>query len=204
LNDTVLGIIAGGVGLIAAFGGVAAMLRAMGYFEYLGGRKISGNSAILSKGDLELRLLALNSPDLPYRIQASEESDLSITWNIADANWYGLFSKEHLSETYRAFILLDEVRRSVRYYEQLGRVQWSAGLSSFQPSISYVNTFFKGRVIYQKSWAAGFGKREDGTIGKVYEYKYDMGRLRDPLVKAVIESGWEFVPVLRKKNATYS
>jgi hypothetical protein len=48
-----------------------------------------------------------------------------------------------------------------------------------------------------------YGIKEDGTLGKVYEYKFDVNRVRDPIVKVITESGWEFVPVVRKEHATY-
>ncbi|MFZ3166453.1 MAG: hypothetical protein WA130_02475 [Candidatus Methanoperedens sp.] len=48
-----------------------------------------------------------------------------------------------------------------------------------------------------------YGIKEDMTLGKVYEYKFDVNRVRDPIVKAIEDSGWEFVPVVRKEHATY-
>lgn len=37
----------------------------------------------------------------------------------------------------------------------------------------------------------------------MYEYKFDIGYVRDPVKKAIEDSGWEFVPVVRKEHATY-
>lgn len=47
------------------------------------------------------------------------------------------------------------------------------------------------------------GIKEDGTLGKAYEYKFDVNRVRDPIIKVINESGWEFVPVVRKEHAPY-
>lgn len=197
------GLIIAGVALVAVIGAVWAMVWGMGWFEYLGGRKKSRTAAFLNKDELKQKLLALNSPELPYRLEAGKESDLYLVWNIVAANWYGLFSKERLKETYRAFIVLDENRRSVRYYEELGRVEWSAGAQGLVPRVAYESSFFKGRILFQWSWGAGYGIKSDGTPGKVYEYKFDIRKLRDPTKQAVLESGWEYVPVVRKEHATY-
>lgn len=43
-----------------------------------------------------------------------------------------------------------------------------------------------------------YGIKEDLTLDKVYEYKFDIGHVRDPIVKAITESGWEFVAIVRK------
>lgn len=50
---------------------------------------------------------------------------------------------------------------------------------------------------------SAYGIKENGTLGKVYEYRFDVNRVRDPIVKTIEESGWEFVPVVRKEHATY-
>ena len=65
------------------------------------------------------------------------------------------------------------------------------------------NSFFKGRILFQKSWGVQYGIEEYGTLEKIYDYKFDIGMVRDPIKKVVQENGWEFVPVIRKKNATY-
>lgn len=96
-------------------------------------------------------------------------------------------------------MLADENLHSVRYYEELGTVEWTAGA----PKVSYREQFFKSRILFKKSWGVRYGIKEDGALGKVYEYKFDIGLVRDPIKKLVEDSGWEFVPVIRKKNATY-
>ncbi len=192
-------LIGGLIGILGAIAGILAMLWGLGVFEYLGGKK-KPNIVPIGKQALIEKILHLNSPQLPYQIKTAENSDLMLEWNIVDARWYGIFSKDKLKETYRVFMLADESRHSVRYYEELGTVEWTAGA----PKVSYREQFFKGRVLFRKSWGVQYGIKEDGTMGKVYEYKFDIGMVRDPIKKVVEDSGWEFVPVIRKKSATYS
>ena len=189
-------------GLIAVGGAVWVMLLGMGFFQYLGGKKISASA--ISKEELHKKILGLNSSEIPYQINITEESDFLLEWKIVDAKWYGIFSKEKMSKTYRAFILLDDERKTVRYYEELGSVEWHIGTDGlWKPGIRYSAQAWKGRILFQKSWGAQYGIKEDKTFGKVYEYKFDIGYARDPLRKIVEESGWEFVPVVRKAHAAY-
>ena len=194
----IAGLIGGFIGILGGIAGIVAMLYALGIFEYLGGKKKS-NIVPIEKQALIEKILQLNSPQLPYLIKPADNSELMLEWNIVDARWYGIYSRESLKETYRAFILADESRHSVRYYEELGTVEWLAG----GPKVSYRKQFFKGRILFQKSWGTQYGIKEDGKMGKVYDYKFDIGMVRDPIKKVVEDSGWEFVSVIRKKNAMY-
>ena len=193
------GLIGGLIGILGVIAGIVAMLYALGIFEYLGGKKKS-NIVPIGKQALIEKILRLNSSQLPYQIKTAENSDLILEWNIVDARWYGIYSQESLKETYRAFMLVDESRHSVRYYEELGTVEWIAGA----PKVSYRKQFFRGKILFQKSWGVQYAVKEDGTLGKVYDYKFDIGTVRDPIKKVVIDNGWEFVAVIRKKNATYN
>jgi hypothetical protein len=196
----ILGIAAG---LFGALMGIAAMIYALGYFEYLGGKK-KPKIPQISKEKLKQKLLALNSPDLPYIIKPDAKTDLFVEWKIVDATWYAILSKERLSKTYRAYLLLDESRKSARYCEETGSVRWYAGTDgALKPRVAFEKAFFRGRILFQKSWEVQYGIKEDGTPGKIYEYKFDVNRVRDPIVKTIEDNGWEFVPVVRKEHATY-
>lgn len=186
--------------LVAVAGATWVMFWGMGFFQYLGGKKKS--SSAIDKEALKEKILALNSAELPYQITPAKESDLLLEWKIVDAKWYGIFSKEKISKTYRALILLDDVRKTARYYEELGSVQWHLGTDGlWKPGIKYSAEVRKGRVLFQKSWGAQYGIKESGKLGKIYEYKFDIGLARDPARRVIEESGWEFVPVVRKKYA---
>lgn len=179
---------------------VWVMLWGMGFFQYLGGKKKSLSTT--SKEELRRKIAGLNSSEAPYEIKPTEESDFLLEWKIVDAKWYGIFSKEKVSKTYRALILLDDARKTVRYYEELGSVEWHIGTDGlWKPSIRYFAEAWKGRILFQKSWGVQYGIKESGEFGKVYEYKFDIGYVRDPIKKAVQENGWEFVPVVRKQYA---
>ena len=196
-----IGVLAGllGVGLA-----VFAVIWALGPFEYLGGKKKSRLDP-LTADRLKERLLSINSPELPYEIKTMPETDFLVEWKIADAKWFALFAKERLQETYRGYLLLDDSLKSARYCEELASVQWIAGNSGRgSPALSYRKQFFRGRILYQKSREIQYGIREDLTPGKIYDYKFDVRKVRDPIKKMIEDSGWEFVPVVMKSHATRS
>lgn len=197
-----IGVLFSIFGLIAVSAAIWAMLWGMGFFQYLGGKKKILSA--IGKEELKEKILALNSPELFYQITPAKETDFLLEWKIADAKWYGIFSKERVEKTYHAFILLDDSRKTVRYYEELGSVEWHIGTGGIlKPSVYYKEEFFKGRILFKKSWGVQYGIKENKTFGKVYEYKFDVGYARDPLKKIVEENGWEFVPVIKKAHATF-
>jgi hypothetical protein len=192
------GIVAGVIGLLAALAAVGVGIWASGLFENLGGRRANNLNA-LTRAELVKRLLALNQPDLPYALAIGKDTDLVLDWKIADAQWYGLLAKAGLKQTYHASIRVDEKRKAVRYFERMATVEWS----TTGPRVTWQREFLRGRVLFQKSAGVGYGVRRDGTLGKVYKYNFDIGALRAPLKKTVEDAGWEFVPVLLRRHASY-
>ena len=194
---TIIAVIAAGVGIYFAF-------RGMGYFQYLGG-KIPGRISPVRKSTLINSLIALNDSSRPYHVVVGKESDLVAEWKIADASWYGIFSKNKLSTAYKAFLLLDERRHSVRCYEEYRSISWSVGTAGLEPVVHYQKSFFGGRILFKKTYGIGYGFRSSDprSAGKVYEYRFDVDEIRGQIIATVEANGWEWVPVTGKRNATY-
>jgi len=199
-----IGFIGAGIGLLGVFAGIAAIVWGTGCREYLGGKKQS-KLPPAAKDSLRASIFSLNHPGSPYDIKPSTESDLAVEWKIADSEWSGILSRERLVETHRALAVFDEPRKTVRYYEETGRIQWQIGAGGQFPSanVSYQTNFFKGRILFQKSRGVQYGIKDGGVPGKIYDYKFDIGYVRDPIKNIVEEGGWEFVPVIRKEHATF-
>ncbi|MBM3175144.1 MAG: hypothetical protein FJZ93_05375 [Chloroflexi bacterium] len=191
------------LGLAGAAAGLFFILYALGVFEYLGGKKRNPNA--VSKETLVNKLLALNDPSKPYHIVKGEEADLVAEWKIVDASWYGIFSKNKLSEAYQALLLLDEARRSVRVFEEMNSVEWMAGSGGPVPRVHYRKSFARGRILFKKEWGVGYAIKDQKPfeLGKVYEYKFDVDDIRGPIAQVVKENGWEWVPVVARRHATY-
>ncbi len=190
------GIIGALVGIVAALGGVFMAFFATGMFEYQGGKKNPGVASI-GKEQLRQDILSINSPDLPYQIKPSGKTDLELDWKIADAHWLGVFARERIEKTYRAYIYLDEPKHTVRFWQAIDNVEWVAGA----PKVHYQREFFRGKIIYQKSYGVQYGVKDDKSFGKVYEYNFDINQITEPLRKQALDGGWEFVEVMMKKHA---
>lgn len=204
--DTIIliAIVAVIIAVIAAGSGVYFAFRGMGYFQYLGGKK-PGRVPPIGKNTLIHALMDLNDNSSPYQIVKGTESDLIAGWKIADATWYGIFNKNKLTTAYKAFLLIDEPRHSVRCYEEYRSLTWSVGTAGPEPIVHYQKNFFGGRILYKKTYGVGYGFRttDPRSAGKVYEYRFDIDEIRAPIIATVEENGWEWVPVTGKRNATY-
>jgi hypothetical protein len=199
----VIYIVAFIAGIAGGAGGYFA-LRAAGFFQYLGGSK-AGQLPTISKEALVSRLLALNGPTKPYHIIRSEDTDLTAEWKLVDASWHGVFSEGGLRGAYRMNLLVDAARHSVRCYEELGSVRWSAGARGLIPSVRYRKGFFGGRILYKKGCGKGYGIKNPSSleVGKAHDYKFDINDIRRPVIAVVEESDWEWVPVTARRHATY-
>jgi hypothetical protein len=191
------------IALIAVAAGVCFILYAAGFFNYLGGKKCDPTA--VNKEILMKKLLDLNDQNKPYQIVKGEDTDLLAEWKFVDSKWYGLFNKNGLRSAYRARLLLDEARHSVRCFEELGSVSWTAGDGGLIPSIHFQKSHFGGRILFQNNWGVGYGGKQlsHPELGKVYEYKFDIDEIRGPIVDTVKENGWEWVPVTARRHTTY-
>jgi hypothetical protein len=200
-----VGLFAGLIGLAAGIAGLYVMFYAMGYFQYLGGKRRSSIPPV-SKQELVNKILALNSPSMPYHVVKGTDTDIVAEWKIVDAQWYGIFNKSGLKSAYRALLQVDESRHTVRCYEELGSIAWTAGLQGLVPAVSFQKSFFGGRILYSKEYAKGYGLKQlsPPEPGKVYNYKFDVNEIRGPIILTAEENGWEWVPVTAKRLVTIS
>jgi hypothetical protein len=169
------------IALIAIAAAVYFILYAAGLFNYMGGKRSDPDA--VSKEILIKKLLSLNDQNKPFQIEKGEETDLVAEWKFVDPKWYVLFNKNGLKSAYRSFLLLDEGRHSVRCFEELGSVSWTTG-AGLVPSIHFQKKHFGGRILFQKSYGAGYGVKKQSSCepGKVYEYKFDIDEIRTPII----------------------
>jgi hypothetical protein len=193
----IIGLLAG---LIGAGVGIFFALYGLGFFNYMGGKKCRPDA--VSAAILEQKILSLNDASKPYHIIKGDTSDLVAEWKIADANWWGILNKNHFNKSYRAYLQIDESRHSVRCFEQLGSVTWSAGMAGMTPMVNYNKSQFSGRILYQKEYAVQYGITDisQPQPGKVYEYKFDVDEIRKPIIAVVNQAGWEWVPVTARRH----
>lgn len=117
---------------------------------------------------------------------------------IVDAKYYGVASKEKVKKRYAAKMWLVEPERTVKYREIIQEETGSVGVLP-APKLSAEKSFFKGKVLFkkEKEIAFGFKKPADpSSFGKVYEYDFDVRKIRDPVKNLVEANGWKFEQII--------
>ena len=174
----------------------------MGLLDKLKGvRKPDEGTAAVDKGELTRRLSELNNDQVPFSVAAGDgDGDLVAEWKIVDASWYEVFAKAGLEKSHRILLGLDEDSHEVRALEQSWEVSWKAGV----PSLSLSAEKFQGRTLGSKQFGKGYAFRGVNPLdfGEVYEYRFDVSEMKDPIADTVIAAGWAFVPVTSKRKLT--
>jgi hypothetical protein len=149
----------------------------------------------LTAAELRARLLALNTPDIPFRIEAQDDGELSATWNYADAKWVDLARVHGLRRLHRIRMRLDEANRKIRATDYESAYDWSAGAGG--AGISWKAS--TGVVLFQYEHQRVYGLQLDSqgrpTPRLSYAYTFDLQEMKSPLIEAITQAGWQWQPV---------
>ena len=172
----------------------------MGFFDKLKGIKEPQEGvAPVPPEELHRRLLGLNNDQIPFVVTPAgggEQGDLIAEWKIVDAHWVEIFGKAGIEKSHRIYMTLDPADTAVRVLEESWDVQWRAGV----PEMSVSAEAFRGRTLGAKSFGTGYGFKGVNPLdyGQVYEYRFDVSEMKDPIGEVVTGSGWTFRPVMSK------
>ena len=147
---------------------------------------------------LRQKLIDLGASNPLFTIRPGDDCDLYLSHTIVDSKYYGIASKEQIKKQYAAKIWLVEPERTVKYREIIQEQDQSVGVLP-APKLTFQKSFVKGKVLFQKekSIAFGFKKPADpGSFGKVYDYDFDVMKIRGPVKKLVEENGWRFEQII--------
>lgn len=161
----------------------------MGLFDFITGTKAAPKGvARQPAATLREQLLAINRPTAPWVVRdgAAEGVDLVAEWKIVDAAWYEIFGKAGLEKAFKILMKFDEAKGEVRAVDQEWTVNWSAGV----PALSLAVDTFRGQKTEVSFGTAYAFREEDLTYGKVYDYRFNTGELKDPLRDAALAAGW--------------
>jgi hypothetical protein len=152
----------------------------------------------LPKAAVKEKLLGLNQDELPFMMSEGGEVDLVAEWKIVDAAWYEIFAKAKLEKTHKIWLALNEAARTVKVLEESYTVNWRAGV----PNISFSAEKFQGRSIGNKSFGVGYAFQGADPLkyGQVYNYRFDVSEMKNPIIEIVTAAGWDYVPVVSKKK----
>jgi hypothetical protein len=172
----------------------------MGLLDKLRGVKRPDDDAqAVSRAELERRLHGLNHPEVPFTVAAApdtEDADLVAEWKIVDAEWYEIFAKAGLEKNHRIYLAFNEQEREVRALEEAWEVEWRAGVPSFRLSMEKQ----QGRSLGSFSFGSGYAFKgvDPRSFGEVYNYRFNVSEMKDPLIETITESGWTYTPVMLK------
>lgn len=158
----------------------------------------------ISKNDLLRQILQLSSSSNEFTANTSNETDIVVKRRTLDAEYYKVVGKEGLKETYKAYLLLDEERHEARYYEIITSEAKSADISPAS-NLHVEKEFFKGKTLFKKESGKAWGweTSDPRSFGKVYDYQFDVRKIREPIKSLIEQNGWKFTQALQKGNATH-
>lgn len=155
--------------------------------------------APVARDDLWYAEMALAREEHPWVVRPCPEEPRAhfvAEWKLADARWWGLIQRNRLSSAYRAWFSLDERRHELRSCEERTTVNWSAG--GLAPGISWGTSSFRGIVLFERTREIVLGLRDDPPLspGVVVDYDFDPWRVKAPIIRAALERGWSYRPVV--------
>jgi len=153
---------------------------------------------VMLSTDIRQKLIDLGTSNPLLTIRPGDDCDLYLSHTIVDSKYYGVASKEQVKKQYAAKMWLVESERTVKYREIIQERDQSAGILP-APKLTFQKSFVKGKVLFQKekSVAFGFKKPADpSSFGKVYEYDFDVTKIRGPVKELVEANGWRFEQVI--------
>ena len=172
----------------------------MGLFDKLRGIKEPQEGIAPVPADaLRRRLLALNNDRVPFSVvpgPGGKDGDLVAEWRIVDATWVEIFAKAGLEKTHKIYVTLLDKDSEVRVLEESWDLEWSAGV----PRMSVSAEAFRGRTLGSKSFGTAYAFKGVNPLdyGQVYNYRFDVSEMKDPIADVVTGAGWTFRPVTTK------
>ena len=176
----------------------------MGLFDKLKGIKEPEEGvAPVAPNELHQKLLALNGEQVPFTVTpgpGGDDGDLVAEWKIVDATWLEIFAKSGIQKTHKIYMTLNPADNELRVLEESWDVEWTAGV----PQISVSAEAFRGRTMGSKSFGTGYAFKGVKPLdyGQVYNYKFDVSEMKDPIAALTTGSGWIFRPVVSKGKLT--
>jgi hypothetical protein len=153
------------------------------------------DAAPVPAATLRARLLAINDLGLPFRVHAEgRRGRLVAEWRIADARWIGLMEVGGLAKAHQVYLELDSGTHRVLAQDRDRTVSWGGGVAHLGWSWS----FFRGINFfhYERGAAVGLFFKDGRWTTTAYDYRFHLPEMKNPLIQAIVASGWTFAPVV--------
>ncbi|MFA6244324.1 MAG: hypothetical protein WC655_25500 [Candidatus Hydrogenedentales bacterium] len=150
-----------------------------------------------SLDELRARLLAVNEIDAPVTVNSSEDGkSIEVTWRYADARWADLARARGMRRTHRLVLRLCEERRCVRVREFWSEFDWSAGRGGADIRWKAAMGIMFFQYERERVFGLQFGPDWKPTANLSYGYTFNLQDLKQPIIEAVVKSGWTWNPVM--------
>jgi hypothetical protein len=145
--------------------------------------------------ELHAKLLAINALDVPVQIRQAANKDLIAEWRLVDARWTGILERGGLNMAHQVRLRFDPDRHRVRTIDSNYRISWRQGVAH----LSWAFSCFRGITFFEFASGREYGLLyRDGNWGiyPAYNYRYSITELKQPVIHAILSSGWEYQPVV--------
>jgi hypothetical protein len=152
-------------------------------------------AAPVSAETLRARLLAVNDLGLPFRVpEEGRRARLVGEWRIADARWVGPMEAGGLTQAHQVHLELDPRTHRVLAQDRDRAVSWGGGVAH----LGWSWAFFRGINFFQYDRGAlvGLFFKDGRWTTTAYDYRFHLAEMKNPLIQAIVGSGWTFAPVV--------
>lgn len=144
---------------------------------------------------LQNNLLSLDKKGIPFTVTRLANNRLRCSWRIADKRWSNLLSTGKLRVNHIIDLEFDDGNRVVRSITTNKAVRWQRGILKFFAIFNWSRGINFYALQAERQYGVYF---EDGdwSIEPDYSYTLNVNQIREPIVRLIVDSGWNYRPVL--------
>lgn len=144
-------------------------------------------AGITPVGEDQLRkeIMSINSYNVPIMAQEKGKK-IVLTWKYVDAKWWEILSKRGLTSVYKMIIKINDKKKTATLIDVYNSVSWGAGPTGVKIHMN----FFRG-IAMQYEIGKAWGIKENFSLGKLYDYKFDSSEIKDPVMNTILKRGWK-------------
>lgn len=144
-----------------------------------------GVGSPVTEADLRQQILEINYHDLPI-VAKEKGKKIIVTWKYQDAKWWEVMSKHGATQSFELIIKLDAARHRATLIDVSRSLRWGIGPAKVRFGFS----FFRG-VNFGYSVGTAWGIKENFTLGKIYDYKFNSEEIHNPVMNTILKAGWD-------------
>lgn len=144
-----------------------------------------GNGTPVELSELKKQLLGINNLNVPIVAKEGEGGGLVFTWNYVDAKWWEIMAKAGLDKVYELRVKFNDKKHEVTMVDITSSLSWRAGTAGVDIGQDSQRGIIMGFEI-GKQW----GIRENFSIGKVYDFKFNPAEVKGPVMNTILNNGW--------------